>query len=291
MSVAPIRPRRSMLYLPASNERAMDKARDLPGDMLTFDLEDSVAPEKKIAARKRLVARLRDGGYGARELLVRVNGLDTAWGHDDLAAFAGVNLHGILLPKIEDAADVHTAEALLTEGGADPGTAIWCMMEDPRAVLNAAAIASASPRMAGFVMGLNDLGKTLRAHMTPGREAFIASLSQTVLAARAHGLAAIDGVFMDLDDAAGLIETCRQGRMLGFDGSSLIHPKQLAAANEIYAPSTNEVAQAEKIIAAHKAASAKGEAVTLVEGRLVEALHVAQAERLLALAAAIEELN
>lgn len=277
-----IRPRRSLLYLPADNERAMEKARTLSADMLVFDLEDSVAPQKKSEARVLLLAQLTKGGFGDREILVRVNGPDTPWGGADLAAIAGHPGHGVLLPKVEAGTDVRAAEAAL--GGKH---AIWCMMESPLAILRAEEIAGASPLLAGFVMGLNDLGKDLGARMTPGREAFATSLSLVLLAAKAHGLATIDAVHMDLNDQAGLIEVCEQGRNLGFDGKSLIHPKQLDAANSVFGPDDADIAHAEKIIAAYGAAIAAGKGVAVVDGQLVESLHVEVAERLLALVAVI----
>ncbi len=282
MTDASPRPRRSLLYLPAINERAIEKARTLPADILAFDLEDSISPEKKDEARAHLVAQLVQGGFGDREILVRVNGADTPWGMTDLAAVAEMEVHGVLLPKVEAARDVTAAIAAL--GNSHP---IWCMMESPLAILRAEEIAGSSPLMRGFVMGLNDLGKDLGARMTPGREAFVTSLSMVLLAARARGLAAIDAVHMDLKDDIGLVEVCRQGRDLGFDGKSLIHPKQLHAANSVFGPTEAEVADAKKIIEAHAAARAEGKEVVIVDGKLVEYLHVEEAEQLLALAAAI----
>ena len=283
------RPRRSMLYVPAANARAMDKAKDLPADMLAFDLEDSIAPQKKDEARAGLVDRLTTVDFGGRELLVRVNGTDTEWGADDLTALAQVPIDGVLLPKIDDAGGIAAADAVLKKAGAADDLAIWCMIETPRGVLQAQSIAQASPRMAGFVIGLNDLGKELRARMTGDRTAFLSSLSLALLAARAYGLAAIDSVYMDLQDADGLALRCRQGRDLGFDGISLIHPKQLAAANENFAPSDDDIAWAKRITAAHAAALAAGQGVTTVDGRLIENLHVAEAAQLLELVAAIKE--
>ncbi|MCZ6764770.1 MAG: CoA ester lyase [Alphaproteobacteria bacterium] len=281
------KPRRSLLYVPAANQRAMDKAKTLRADMLTFDLEDSAAPAAKEKARAALVAQLA-GDYGARELLVRVNAIDTRWVRDDIAAVAHTRVVGVMLPKVDGPETVREAADLMEAAGASDAMTIWCMMETPLGILRAQEIAGASPRVAGFCMGLNDLGKALGARQTQDRSAFQTSLGLALLAARSHGLAAIDSVFIDLGDEAGLIAECQQGRDLGFDGKSLIHPKQLDAANRSFAPSADEIAAARDIIVAHGRATEEGKGVTVVDGRLVEAMHVAEAERLLALAAAIE---
>lgn len=295
-----IRPRRSLLYLPAVNDRAMEKAKTLAADILVFDLEDSVAPPKKEAARAALVDRLIGGGYGRRELLIRVNEIGGPWGREDIAAVVEAARGGaaekspglgILLPKVDNEETVRAAESVLEAEGASAEFPIWCMMETPQAILNAQAIAGASPRLAGFVMGLNDLRKDLRARDTGDREAFLMSLELTLLAARAKGLAAIDSVFPDLKNELGLIVQCEQGRDLGFDGKSLIHPSQLGPANGVFSPNEEDIAHARKIIPAYEAATAIGEAVTVVDGLLVEALHVVEARRLLAVVAAIEELD
>jgi citrate lyase subunit beta/citryl-CoA lyase len=285
------RPRRSLLYVPAINERAIEKARTLPADMLAFDLEDSVLPDRKEQARAALAHTLAPGrarlAYGAKELLVRVNGLDTSWGVDDLTRFAGAEIDGLLLPKVNGPEDVDQAVSIMEAGGAPPDLALWCMIESARGVLAANAIAGAHPRIAGLVVGHNDLAKDLKARIKPGREAIIASLSMTVLAARAHRLTALDSVYMDIIDDSGLAEVCEQGRNLGFDGKSLIHPRQISAANGGFAPSEEEIDTARRIIDAHGAAAAAGKGVTLLDGALVENLHVAQAQDLLVLAAAI----
>jgi len=286
----PIRPRRSALYLPGSNLRALDKARALPADVLVFDLEDAVAPGAKEAARASVLSSLAAGGFGRRERVLRVNGAGTAWAGGDLAAAARSGADAVLLPKVECAAAVRDALRALEAAGAPEGLALWCMIETPRGVLAAAEIAGASPRLACLVMGTSDLVKDLGARHTPGRAEVLASLGLVLLAARAHGLAALDGVHLDLDDAAGFEAACRQGRDLGFDGKTLIHPRTLEAANRIFAPDKAELAEARRIVAAHAEAEAAGQGVVVVDGRLVERLHVEAARRRLALAAAIAEL-
>ncbi|MEQ9334788.1 CoA ester lyase [Thalassobaculum sp.] len=288
---APLRPRRSALYMPGSNPRALEKARDLPCDVIVMDLEDAVAPDAKAASRETVAAALRAGGYGGRELVLRVNGLDTAWGHDDLAFAAGQPVHAVLLPKVESADAVRRAEAVLAVHGAPDGLALWCMMETPRGVLEAAGIAGATPRLAGLVMGTSDLAKDLHCLHTPDRLPFVTALGLCLLAARAHGLAILDGVYLDLADDDGFAASCRQGVQFGFDGKTLIHPKTIAAANAAFAPSEEALAWARRITAAHAAAEAEGKGVLLVDGKLVEALHVAEAERLVALAGRIEALH
>jgi citrate lyase subunit beta/citryl-CoA lyase len=282
-----VRLRRSVLFMPASNARALDKARTLPADALVFDLEDAVAPDAKPEARRMAVAAARAGGYAPREVVVRVNALDTPWGRDDLAAIAQSGVDAVLLPKVESAAAVQDALAVLDAAGAPCGLAIWAMLETPRGVLRAEAIAAASPRVAALVMGTSDLTKDLRARHTPDRLPLVTSLGLCVLAARAHGLAALDGVHLDLDDEAGFLAACRQAAAMGFDGKTLIHPKTIAGANDAFSPSADEVARARRIIDAHADAVARGQGVVVVDGRLVENLHVEDARRLDALAAAI----
>jgi citrate lyase subunit beta/citryl-CoA lyase len=283
----PARPRRSVLYLPASNARALEKARALPADGLIVDLEDAVAPAAKEAARAQVVAALREGGFQPREVVVRVNGLETPWGRADLSALAGAGADAVCLPKVESAAAVRAAEDALVAGGAPEDLALWCMIETPRGVLAAAEIGGASARVACLVAGTSDLVKDLHARHTAGRAEVLTALSLVVLAARAHGLAALDGVHLDLDDEAGLEAACAQGRDLGFDGKTLVHPRQIAAANRAFAPSAAEVDAARRVIAAHAEAVAAGRGVTVVDGRLVEALHVEEARRRVALAEAI----
>jgi citrate lyase subunit beta/citryl-CoA lyase len=284
---ATARPRRSVLYMPGSNPRALEKARGLAADALIFDLEDAVAPDAKDGARGTIAAALAQAGYGRRELILRVNGLATPWGHGDLAAAAGMKLDGVLLPKVESADAVRQAEVVLAGAGAPEGLALWCMMETPMGMLRAAEIAGTTPRLAGFVMGTSDLAKDLHAAHTRERLPMLTALGLCLLAARAHRLAILDGVHLDLDDAEGFAHSCRQGRELGFDGKTLIHPKQIEEANRAFAPSAAEVAWARKIIAAHAEAVAAGKGLLLVDGKLVENLHVAEAHRLVALADAI----
>ncbi len=281
------RPRRSALYVPGSNARALEKARSLAADVLILDLEDAVAPSAKDEARRLVVAAIAQGGYGHREVAVRANGLGAPWGAADLAALARAGADAVLLPKVEQAAEVLAARSALDEAGGPADLPLWCMVETPRGVLGAPAIAGASPRVACLVAGTNDLVKDLRARHTPGRAEVLTSLSLVLLAARAHGLAALDGVHLDLADDAGFEAACRQGRDLGFDGKTLVHPRTIDAANRIFSPDEREVEEARRIIAAHAAAEASGKGVAVVDGRLVEALHVANARRVIALAEAI----
>jgi citrate lyase subunit beta/citryl-CoA lyase len=288
---AAIRPRRSVLYMPGSNPRALDKARSLPADGLIFDLEDAVAPDAKETARDLVLDALAQGGYGAREILLRVNGPATAWGRDDLVAAARSGAHGVLLPKVESAAQVCEAEALLNAAGAPADQAIWCMMETPKGILRAEEIAGSTPRLGGLVMGTSDLAKDLHAAHTALRLPMLVSLGQCLLAARAFDLAILDGVHLDLEDEDGFAHSCRQGLELGFDGKTLIHPKTIAAANRVFAPSEAELAQARKIIEGYAGARAQGAGVVVIDGKLVERLHVEMAERTVALAAQITRLE
>jgi citrate lyase subunit beta / citryl-CoA lyase len=290
MSAPPPRPRRSLLFMPGSNPRAMEKAAELPADGVIFDLEDAVAPDAKAAARANVAAALSRHGYGRRELVVRANALDTEWGEADLKAAAAMTLDAVLLPKVESPQQVRDSIAVLDRAGAPPGMAVWCMIETPRGVLAAPAIA-ASPRVAALVMGTSDLTADLRAQTMPDRLPLLTALQLVLLAARAQGLAALDGVHLDLADDHGFTAVCAQGRALGFDGKTLIHPKQIAAANAAFAPGPSDVAQARKIIAAHQAALAAGKGIVVVDGRLIENLHVAAAHRTVALAEAIAQLS
>jgi citrate lyase subunit beta/citryl-CoA lyase len=287
----PIRPRRSLLFMPGANPRALEKARELPADGLIFDLEDAVAPDAKEAARDAVAAALAQGVYGKRELVLRVNALDTEWGEADLQAAASMPLDAVLLPKVESGERVRETVVRLDRAGVPMSLAVWCMIETPKGVLVAAEIASASPRVATLVMGTSDLTKDLRARDTPDRMPLMMSLQFVLLAARAHGLTALDGVHLDLGDEAGFAALCAQGRALGFDGKTLIHPKQIAPANAAFAPSADEIAQARKIIAAHEAALAGGKGIVVVDGRLVENLHVEAARLTIALAEAIAALE
>ncbi|PWC84430.1 malyl-CoA thiolesterase [Azospirillum sp. TSH100] len=285
-----VRPRRSVLYMPGSNARALEKGRGLPADGLILDLEDAVAPDAKVAARDTIAAALTAGGYGGRELIIRVNGLNTPWGYDDLRMAAASGADAVLLPKVESADAVRQAEAVLRAAGAPAGQTVWCMMETPLGILNAKEIAASSPAVGGLVLGTSDLAKDLHAAHTAQRLPMITSLGLCLLAARAYGLAVLDGVHLDLNDDEGFAASCRQGRELGFDGKTLIHPKTIAACNTAFAPDAEEIAQAHRIIAAHAEAAASGKGVVLVDGKLVENLHVENARRLVTLAEAIAAL-
>ena len=288
---ATVRPRRSVLYMPGANTRALEKARTLPADALIFDLEDAVAPDAKEAARGNVVAAAASRAYGKREIVIRANGLATDWGREDIIAIAGSGADAVLVPKLESAADVTAVVELLDEAGAPPSMTVWGMMETPRGILRAEEIASASPRLACFVMGTNDLVKDLRARHTAIRLPMMVALGITLLAARANGLAILDGVYNDIQDAEGFRASCVQGLEMGFDGKTLIHPSQVEPCNEVFAPSAAELEMAGKIVAAFKAAQAEGKGVVTVDGRMIENLHVEQAERALALASAIKELQ
>ena len=288
---ATARPRRSVLYMPGSNERAMEKGRALPADGLILDLEDAVAPDAKAPARAQITAALEQGGYGMREILVRTNGLDGDWGEDDLKAVAAMKCDGVLLPKVESAAMVLDAIAVLDAAGGRADLPVWCMMETPLGILHAEEIAFAHPRVAGFVLGTSDLAKDLGAHHTPDRLPFMASLELCILAARAAGLAVLDGVHLDLSDDDGFRRSCVQGKELGMDGKTLIHPKTIDAANEVFSPSDDDVAWSRRIIEAHAEAEKAGKGVLLVDGKLVENLHVEAAKRLVAMAEAISAMQ
>jgi len=288
-----IRPRRSLLYMPGSNPRALDKARTLPADGLILDMEDSVAPDAKQLAREQIGAALAAGGYGHRELIVRINALSTEWGAQDVQAisrFASAP-DAVLIPKIDTAQDVVEVISAFESAGCPDSVAMWIMAETPLCILNIAEVAAAHPRLKGMVMGTSDLSKDTRVRHTPDRLGFITALNLCVYAARAHGLTIIDGVQLDLQNEELLRASCVQGRDLGFDGKSLIHPNQIAAANAAFAPGTAEIAAAHEIIAAFEQAKAQGKGVVVVNGRLVENLHVEDAQRQLALAAAIARLG
>ena len=275
------RPTRSALYIPGSKDRALEKARNLPVDVILFDLEDAVAPDAKIAARDTLFAALAGGGYGPRQRIVRINGLDTQWGRADAAAVAAMDCDAILLPKVNSTADVDALAALV------PDLPIWAMMETPQSVLNAAQIA-AHPRMAGFVMGTNDLAKDMGSR---GRPALMMGLQMCLLAAKAAGIVALDGVYNAFQDDDGLRAECAEGRDLGFDGKTLIHPAQIAIANAAFGPTTDEIALAHRQIAAFAEAAAQGQGVAVVDGKIVENLHIVTAKATLAKAEAIAALE
>ncbi len=288
-----IRPRRSLLYMPGSNSRALDKARSLPADGLILDMEDSVAPDAKQLAREQIGAALETGGYGHRELIVRINALSTEWGAQDIRAICAFTTmpDAVLIPKIDTAKDVVDAITAFESAGCPEDIEMWIMAETPLCILNIAEVVCAHPRLAGVVMGTSDLSRDTRVRHTPDRLGFITALNLCVYAARAHGLAIIDGVQLELENAELLRTSCEQGRDLGFDGKSLIHPKQIAAANTVFAPDEQEVASARKIIEAFEQARSEGKGVVVVNGRLVENLHVEEARRQLALAAAVAQLN
>ena len=275
------RPRRSALYMPASNPRAVEKARTLDCDVVILDLEDAVLPEAKDSAREAAVAAVKAGGFGAREVVVRVNGLDTPWGAGDLDALSGAQPDAVLVPKVTGPTDIAAYAA------AYPGT-IWAMIETAPALFALDAIAGASPRVAALVMGLNDLAREMGARQTPERTPFFAALSLTVAAARSHGLAAIDSVHNDIEDLESLTAACRQGADFGFDGKSLIHPSHLAIANAVFSPDVRELAWARAVIAAFDATENAGKGALRVDGRLAERLHRDQAVRLVEIADRIE---
>jgi len=288
-----LRPRRSCLYMPGANAKALDKARTLPADTLIFDLEDAVAPEAKADARDAIVATMAAGGYGKREIVIRANALSTPWGHDDVKAAAIAAPDGVLFPKIDSAADVEAADRALRDAGAPASTAIWVMIETPKAILNIGEIARAAERtrLTTFVMGTNDLAKDMRAAQTPGREAFLAALSLTVIAGRAYGLTLIDGVYNDIPNTEGFAAICRQGLALGFDGKTLIHPSQIDICNRVFAPPPEEVAWARRVIAAFADPANAGKGVLKVDGKMTELLHLEQAKRVVAVAEAIEAMG
>ena len=283
-----LRPRRSVLYMPGANARALEKAEGLPADALILDLEDAVAPDAKADARTRVCAAASRGRYGHREVVIRANGLDTSWFADDVAAIAHSGADALLVPKVGSVDDVRAIEAALSSAGAPGDLRIWAMLETPAAVLDARAIVSGSDRLTGFVVGTNDLAKELRAEHVPGRAPLLTALSWLVLAVRDAGKVILDGVYNDLDDPDGFEAECRQGRAFGFDGKTLIHPKQLEACNRIFAPSEEEVAHARTVIEAFETAQAEGRGgVVTVNGRMIENLHVEQARHTLAQAEAI----
>jgi citrate lyase subunit beta / citryl-CoA lyase len=288
-----IRPRRSVLYMPGSNARALEKARSLPADALILDLEDAVAPEAKEAARAQVCAAVKAGGYGRREVVIRVNALDTPWGKADLEAAAGAAPDAVLVPKPGSGADIEKAVQALANAGAPEKTQLWAMIETPLAILNIAAIAAAAKRpgarLACFVMGTNDLVKETRADISQNRRPALYWLSAAVAAARAYGLDVLDGVYNDFKDLDGFRRECQHGRALGFDGKTLIHPDQVAIANEVFAPPEAEVAFARRIIAAFDEPENKGKGVITVEGRMVELMHAEMARRTVAIAEAIRE--
>lgn len=280
-----MQPRRSVLYMPASNARALEKAKTLAADSLIFDLEDAVAPSEKLLARQQLVDILPNGGYGHREIIVRINALDTEWGRDDLMQIANLPIHALLVPKISYPQQVLEVVETLEEVD-NYILPIWIMAETPQAILQINAIAASHPRLKVIIMGTSDLAKDLRVRHTADRLGLLTALNLCVLAARANGLEIIDGVHLNLQDEAEFTHVCIQGRDLGFDGKTLIHPKQIEIANRIFSPSEAEITQAQQIINAWQQSN-KG--VVVVNGKLIENLHVDEAKRTLALAAAIQQ--
>jgi citrate lyase subunit beta/citryl-CoA lyase len=284
------RPRRSALYMPGSNPKAMAKARELPADTIILDLEDSVAPEAKPEARDRIVEAVRAGGFGDREVLIRVNGLHTPWGEADLEAAVAAAPDGVLLPKVDGPGTVMQAARLLR--AAPEKTRLWAMMETPMAMLSASSIAAiaadSTSRLEALVLGLNDLAKETRGKLMPGRAAFTHWLATCVAAARAHGCDVLDGVYNDIKDLDGFREECRQGLEFGFDGKTLIHPSQIDICNEVFAPTAAEIAHAKAVIAAFGKPENSGKGVLQIDGKMVELLHAQMAKRTLAIAEAIE---
>jgi len=285
-----LRPRRSVLYMPGANERALEKAAGLPADALILDLEDAVAPDAKAEARDRVCEAASSGRYGAREVAIRVNSAGTPWHDDDLRAAAGSGPAAVVVPKVDSPATVHAVEKALDAGGAPATTAIWAMLETPAALLRAKEICSASERLTVLVMGTNDLAKELRAEHVSGRQPLLTGLGLALVAARATGKVILDGVYNDIKDAEGFEAECVQGRQMGFDGKTLIHPSQLEPCNRVFAPAAEDVERSQRIIEAFEQAEAEGRGVVTVDGRMIENLHVEQARRILALAAAIEAM-
>ncbi len=284
---AAVRPRRSVLYMPGANERALEKAKGIPADALILDLEDAVAPDAKPAARERVCAAAASGGYGRREVVIRANGIGTPWHADDLQAIAAAGPAAVVIPKIDSAAAVHEIEKALEAGGAPDHTRIWAMLETPIAMLSALEIASSSDRLAVLVMGTNDLAKELRAALVPGRAPLVPHLATALLAAREAGVVVLDGVYNDVKDLEGLEAECLQGAQMGFDGKTLIHPTQVEVANRVWAPDEAEVEHAQRVIEAFEQAEREGKGVVTVDGRMIENLHVDNARRTLATAEAI----
>ncbi len=284
-----IRPRRSVLYMPGSNARALEKARTLPADAVILDLEDSVAPEAKETARAQVAAAVAAGGFGGREVVVRVNGLDSPWAEADIAAAAAAGPDAVLVPKVSGPQALERVALLLDAAGAPDTLAVWAMIETPRAILDLDAIAGAGgdTRLACLVLGLNDLAKETRARFVPGRAPMLPWIVAALTAARAHGLDVIDGVYNRLDDADGFLAECEQGRDLGLDGKTLIHPGQIATANAVFAPSVAEVDEARTIAALFEHPDNAGKGAVAHNGRMVERLHADMARRVVALADAI----
>ena len=283
-----LRPRRSVLYMPAANDRAIEKAQTIPADAIIFDLEDAVAPDAKTDARGKAVAAVQSGLYGNRELTIRCNGLDTEWGSDDIIAAAAAQPSAVVIPKIDSVEYVDRVAALLDAAGATE-VMIWPMIETPTAMFHVREIAS-HPRVAVLVMGTNDLAKELRSPLVPGRHPLVAHLATALLAAREAGKVILDGVYNDVKNPDGFEAECRQGMEMGFDGKTLIHPSQVDPANDIWAPSADDIEHAGRVIVAFDEAVADGRGVVTVDGRMIENLHVDNARRTLAVAQAVAAL-
>ena len=281
------RPRRSVLYMPGANTRALEKAKALAADSLILDLEDAVAPDAKVTARQNILAAL-ETGFGYREAVVRINGLNTPWGLDDLKAFANSKADAIVLPKVESASQVQEVAKILKESKARPDLTIWAMIETPKAIFKLEEIASSHSLLEALVLGTSDLVKDLHARHTPNRVETQTALSLSILAARAFGLCVLDGVHLSLDDETGLRQSCIQGRDMGFDGKTLIHPSQIALANEYFGPSPQEIAEAQERIMAYEEAIKSGAGIAVLNGKLIEELHIQDAKRILALANSIQ---
>ena len=290
-----IRPRRSVLYMPGSNARAIEKARSLPADAVVLDLEDSVAPDAKAAARDQVVAAVTAGGFGAREVFIRVNSIDTPWHADDLAAAAHAAPDGVVIPKVGTVDTLERIGRRLMDMRTDHKTRVWAMIETPQAIFNINALAAeahdSETRLAGFVMGTNDLAKETRARLVPGRQPMLSWLARCLLAAHAHGIDILDGVYNDIGNAQGFVDECAQARDMGFDGKTLIHPSQIEPCNAVFSPSADEIAQARKTIAAFGLPENKDKGVVAVDGRMVERMHAEMAWRTVAIAEAIAARN
>ena len=286
-----IRPRRSVLYMPGSNARAIEKAKTLPVDGVILDLEDAVAPDAKIDARKQVTAAVKAGGFGGREVFIRVNGIDSEWHADDLHDAARAAPDGVVVPKVSSSEQLEMIGRRLLDMGTDHKTRVWAMIETPIAILNVKEIAHAAvdseTRIAGLILGTNDLAKETGAKFVPGRAPMVPWLTTCILAARAYGIFILDGVYNDLSNADGFLHECEQGRDLGFDGKTLIHPNQVAPCNDVFSPGTEEVAQARKIIAAFEKPENKGKGVVSLDGRMVERMHADIARKTVAIADAI----
>jgi len=290
-----IRPRRSVLYMPGSNVRALEKAKTLPVDGVIVDLEDSVAPETKETARKQAADAVKAGGFGGREVFIRINGVDSPWHADDLSAAARAAPDVILVPKVSSPDTLELIGRRLLDMGTDRKTRVWAMIETPLAIFNILSIAAeardSETRLSGFVMGTNDLAKDTRARLVPGRAPMLPWLSMCVAAARVHGIDILDGVYNDIGNADGFINECRQGVDLGFDGKTLIHPSQIEPCNTAFSPSPAEVEWARKMIEAFDLSENRGKGVVSIDGRMVERLHADMARRTVAIAEAIQRLS